>query len=221
MKRNVGRAELRRIEREASIANARERAKLPRANRHLCTVIGIADITKLPRANRHLCSVISLADFIARDSKGLEEDDAGDAGFVKLLSFTYARGLADLLLLMAYTNPGKLRNLGEAICLALRDGGVDSVINRPIALELVNAYEQCEPRDGLRPTIKELRDKFKDLSDESDWPGDFSAVRTLRGLNLEVAPSKRGRPINARSLMKELGQKKQSRNQKKISTQKH
>src|SRR5205809_2913627 len=101
MKRNVGRAELRRIsiecaqeqlkdrrfeaelrriEREASIANARERAKLPRANRHLCTVIGIADITKLPRANRHLCSVISLADFIARDSKGLEEADAGDAG---------------------------------------------------------------------------------------------------------------------------------------------
>src|SRR5260370_9491712 len=102
-------AELRRIEREASIANARERAKLPMTNRHLYTIIGVADITKLPRPNRHLCTVIGVADFIARDSKALEDGDPGDAGFVKLLSFTYARGLADLLLLMAYTNPEKLR----------------------------------------------------------------------------------------------------------------
>jgi hypothetical protein len=185
-------AELQRIERNLSIEFARERLK-----------------------DRRLAGVIGLADIIASDSKGLEE---GDAGFVKLLSFTYARPMADLLLLMAYTNPRKLRNLGEAICNARRNDGVDLGTSRPIAEELVDAYEQS--RDGLRPTIKELRDKFKDLSDESDWPGDFSAVRTLRGLNLEIAPSKPGRPINARSVMKKWGQKKQSRNQKKINTQK-
>ncbi len=164
-------------------------------NRHLYTIIGVADITKLPRPNRHLCTVIGVADFIARDSKALEDGDPGDAGFVKLLSFTYARGLADLLLLMAYTNPGKLRDLGEAICLALRDGGVDSGTDRPIALELVNAYEQCT---AFPPTLPEVRKVFiarnKIARKKCRWPGDFYARRRLRSLCLHLRPAKRGRP---------------------------
>ena len=157
-------AELRRIERSLSIEFARERLK-----------------------DRRLFGVIGLADMIARDSKELEEDDAG---FVKLLSFTYARPMADLLLLMAYTNSGKLRNLGEAICLALCDGGVDSVTDRPIALELVAAYEQCS---AFYPTLPEVRKIFI-ARKKHRWHGDFYARRALRSLGLQLRPARRGRP---------------------------
>lgn len=148
--------------------------------------------------NRRLFMVNALARAIAEESKTLERGGVTSEGLVelrppgkvKLFSSKQARWIGNLLLLLAYTNPGTLRDLGEAICLALRDGGVDKVTDRAIALELVNAYEQCP---ALQPTLPEVREIFK-ARKKLGWPGDFYARRALRSLGLQLRPAKRGAP---------------------------
>jgi hypothetical protein len=153
-------------------------------------------LLKLPLAQRHLFIVTNLAIQIAEESKTTLER----GGFVKLFFSKHGRKTANSLLLMAYTQPRMLRDLGEAICNArarLADGVdlVDLETMHPIAEEVVKAYEQCA---ALVPTLPEVREMFiarkKAGIHKFSWPADFSARRALLSRCLELRPAKRGAP---------------------------
>ena len=101
---------------------------------------------------------------------------------------------AETLFVSAILAPERLRDIGEALCNL--KNGCSIVGDRPVAQELVTAYEQCA---SYRPTLPEVRRVFKNRG-KLRWPGDFYARRLLRdtlGLNLRSA--KRSRPSEAKS----------------------
>ncbi len=116
--------------------------------------------------------------------------------------------MGDLLLLMAHINPGKLRDLGEAICLALSGDGIKPANDRAVVLELIAAYESCHQYPA---TLPEIRRAFIGRYDDSRWLGDVSVRRTLGALGLPLGKAKRGRPRGAKSKQKEYGLDKQPR----------
>jgi hypothetical protein len=149
--------------------------------------------------DRRLFMVNDHAREIAEESKTLERDARGrltTEGVAKLFSFPHAHSTERWLLRIAYESPGMLRDLGQAICNAHRQEGVDLVTDRPIALELVNAYEQCP---ALRPTLPEVREIFI-ARKKYRWPGDFYARRVLLSLRLPLRPAKRGAPKKVKKL---------------------
>jgi len=185
MKKDTQRAKDRRIERKASIDFAR-------------------DILKYP--NEHL--LIDNAREIAEVGATLECDERGfltTKGYRQLFSgaptsFPKARAdhIAKWLLQMACIRPQVLRIFAEAICTARDNNSVSLTITRSIALEFVNAYEQCT---AFYPSITEVREVFIARKEEGlhneKWPGNSSASRTLRNLGLKLQ-AKRGRPRKRR-----------------------
>lgn len=93
----------------------------------------------------------------------------------------------------------ELINEYEAIHKAQHNDGVDVETTRPIALELVAAYEQCT---ALYPTLPEVREVFKARKEsgkhEFPWPSDRYARRLLGSLDLQLRAAKRGAPHGTR-----------------------
>jgi len=169
-------AEERWLDRKISITVAREMLKDPR-NFML---------------NPHVQEIMEMSKTLECDARGLLTSE----GRRKLFSSTWGRVMADSLLVWACTLPSGLRDFAELICKARYNDGVDSGTARPIALELVAAYEQCT---AFRPTLREVREVFK-ARKKFRWPGDFYARRRLRSLCLPLRPAKRGAPKKTKKL---------------------
>jgi hypothetical protein len=113
-------------------------------------------------------------------------------GLSELIDSKKSLPMAFCLLLMACTAPRDLRDLAEALCNGTDVASVTPP--RPIALELVNAYEQCT---AFHPTLPEVRETFI-ARKKCRWPGDFYARRALRSLGLVLRAATRGRPTGPR-----------------------
>jgi ribosomal protein L17 len=111
------------------------------------------------------------------------------------------------LMRCALEEPDHLRDIADTL-IQLKKGGVKTVNDRKVALELITAYESC---DGCYPTLPEIHRAFKDRFRDSRWPGDVSARRTLLALDIPLGKAKRGRPKGAKSMQKEYGLDKQPR----------
>jgi hypothetical protein len=112
------------------------------------------------------------------------------------------------LLRYALEAPDHLRDIADTL-IQLKKAGVKTANDRAVALELITAYENCDA--GANATIPEIRRAFIDRFGDSRWPGDVSARRTLRALDIPLGKAKRGRPKGAKSMQKESGLLKQPR----------
>jgi hypothetical protein len=112
------------------------------------------------------------------------------------------------LLRDAIEKPERLHDIADVL-IQLKEGGVKTANDRAVALELLTAYESCGP--GFYATLLEIKSAFKKRYGDSRWPGDVSARRTLRALNIPLGEAKRGRPLGAKSKQKEHGLLKQPR----------
>ena len=130
---------------------------------------------------------VGVGETLKRDTHG----NLTSEGDRKLFSSTHEEVMAHLLLQMARTQPLLLRDFAEAIYKAQRNNGVGPETNRPIAWELVAAYEQCT---AFHPTLPEVRQIFI-ARKNFRWPGDYYARRLLKSLCLlKLRPAKRGAP---------------------------
>jgi hypothetical protein len=131
--------------------------------------------------------------YIVEAGKTLKRDTHGNLtseGRRKLFSSTRAEVTAQWLLQLACTRPRLLRDFAEVIYDAQRNDAVGPETKRPIAWELVAAYEQCA---AFPPTLPEVRQIFI-ARKNFRWPTDFYARRVLKSLRLELRPAKRGCP---------------------------
>jgi hypothetical protein len=112
------------------------------------------------------------------------------------------------LMRVALEAPDYLRDIADTL-IQLKNGGVKTANDRAVALKLITAYESCD--GGYYGTLPEIRRAFIDRYGDSRWPGDVSARRTLRALEIPLGKAKRGRPKGAKSKQKEYGLDKQPR----------
>jgi hypothetical protein len=120
---------------------------------------------------------------------------------------TNAQLIMQGLMRCALEDPEYLRDIVDTL-IQLKKGGVKTANDGKVALELITAYESCA---GCYPTLSEIHRAFKDRFRDSRWPGDVSARRTLRALDIPLGKAERGRPKGAKSKQKEYGLNKQPR----------
>jgi len=113
----------------------------------------------------------------------------------------------ETLMMDALLNPERLRDIADVL-IQLQDGGIKTVNDRAVKLELIAAYEEC---GGYRPPLSEIRRVFIARRGEKRWPGDTSARRTLKENWIPLGKDKLGRPRGAKSLQKMYGVGKQPR----------
>jgi hypothetical protein len=169
-------AEERRVDREAAITVPREILKDP----------------KWFIINEHAREIAEMSKTLECDARGIPTRE----GHRKLFSSTRAQVTAQWLLVWACSRPRLLSALGELIYKARYNDNVYLGTRRPIAFELVAAYEQCT---AFHPTLPEVREVFK-AREKFRWPGDFYARRLLRSLCLPLRPAKRGPPKKTKRL---------------------
>lgn len=92
---------------------------------------------------------------------------------------------AGLLLIAAYTDVNKLREVANALEQEKADD--------PRQRNILNAYSTAIERT-YPPTLKELKTSFVELFGTSKWTSDFSVRKTLRILGLPLRGDKLGRP---------------------------
>ena len=112
------------------------------------------------------------------------------------------------LMRCALEAPDYLRDIADTL-IQLEKGGVKTANDRAVTLELITAYESCA--GGYHATLPEIRREFIERYGDSRWPGDVSARRTLRALEIPLGKAKRGRPRGAKSKQKQYGLDKQPR----------
>jgi hypothetical protein len=100
---------------------------------------------------------------------------------------TLAQSYARQLLSVVLVSPKALRLVAEAFG-RLQDSGVED----PRAMNIIDAYEHCEP---WPPTFGELKRTFIARSGVDCWrSADFAVRKTLKSLRLPLAKDKVGRP---------------------------
>ena len=118
------------------------------------------------------------------------------------------QGMMRGLLRCALEAPDHLRDIADTL-IQLKKAGVKTANDRAVALDLITAYESCD--GGANASLPEIRRAFIDRYGDPRWPGDVSARRTLRALDIPLGKAKRGRPKGAKSKQKEYGLDKQPR----------
>jgi hypothetical protein len=113
------------------------------------------------------------------------------------------------LLRDALKNPERLHDIA-GVLIQLKNGGVKTATCQAVTLELITAYENCDSI-GFFATLPAIRRVFIERYGDSRWPGDVSARRTLRAIDVPLREAKRGRPKGAKSKQKEYGLGKQAR----------
>jgi hypothetical protein len=111
------------------------------------------------------------------------------------------------VLSFALEDPEELRDIADTL-IQLKKDGVKTADDGHVALKLITAYQTAP---GCYPTLPEIKSAFEDRFPKSRWPGDVSARRTLRDLDIPLGKAKRGRPKGAKSMQKEYGLNKQPR----------
>jgi hypothetical protein len=94
------------------------------------------------------------------------------------------------LMICVVDEPEYLRDIVDTL-IQLKKGGVKTANHRRVALELITAYQSCP---GYYPTLPEIHRTFIERFPKSRWPGDVSARRTLRALDIPLGKAMCGRP---------------------------
>ena len=140
------------------------------------------------------------AKFILEFSRGwsdvLLSDHATEEEWESFFRHRVTQGMMRGLLKCLLEAPDHVRDIADTL-IQLKKAGVKTANDRAVALELITAYEDCD--GGANATLAEIRREFKNRYRDSRWPGDVSARRTLRALDIPLGLAKRGRPKGAKN----------------------